>query len=156
MVTLPTTPAEWDSTVSNVRGNITYTSSPGSAKYTTYYTTGAVASSSDGNGHSVSVNTSATNNYAAPSSITNGSLSSAFSWNGDLALTQAVGPNSSTSSYSYDSYARPTTTTSPTGEVTNYTYTNSPPTQTATSSNGRFTTTAMDGLGRPIKLQSVM
>ncbi len=150
---LGSTPRQWDSTVSSYRANLTRSVTPGGVKNATYFTTGALSGSSDDSGHSASVSTSSATNYAEPSAITLGSLTSSFSWNGFLGLTQATGPNSSTSSYSYDSYGRPAQTNNITGQVLNTTYTNSPPTETTTTGT-RWTKTTFDGLARHLKVET--
>jgi hypothetical protein len=86
------------------RGNVTSSTRPGSTVTMTYDYTGAVLSTSDGYGHGATQTRDANRNYAVPSAMTAGSLSSSFSWNGANEMTSTTGPNGATASASYDSY----------------------------------------------------
>ncbi len=135
------------------RGNVTRTVSPGKATNIGYNVTGP-RSSWDDYRHTISQTPDATRNYAVPSAITAGSLTSTFSWTGFLALSSAVGPNSATASFSYDLYARPSQTTAPNGAVTTYTYSSSAPHWKRALTGTRFTKTSIDGLGRTLKVET--
>jgi hypothetical protein len=95
-------------------------------------------------------------NYMAPATVkpqNDTNLQTTMSWTSFIGLSNETGPNGDQVSMGYDAMARPSSSTSPHGAVTNYSYTNSPPTKKATT-NGHWVKTTMDGLGRPIKVES--
>ncbi len=147
---------EWDSSVLNTtaRGNPTMIVSPSGTQTTVYDIAGGVSGSTN-NGISTSVSTTSATNYAAPSQVTVGSLSTSMNYNSFLGLTNETDPNGAQVSIGYDAMARPSSTTSPFGAVTTNAYsdTTSPPTKTTTV-NGRWTKTTMDGLGRTVKIET--
>jgi RHS repeat-associated protein len=149
----------WDSSVTAIRGNVTVSQSPAGTTYTCYDQVGAASKVRSPTGQQVTITNSATNSYAAPIAITQGGLTENLSWNSFLGLTGTSGPNGVSTSVIYDSAARPSTTISPHGSATSYVYGTNPPTITATvgtngGGNGRWTRTTLDGLGRPIKVES--
>ena len=95
----------------------------------------------------------ASRNYAVPSAISTGNLTSTMTWNGAFQPTSATSPTGATTSLAYDAYARPAATTSPYRAITSVNYSNSPPTKT-TVTKQRWAKTTMDGFGRPIKEES--
>lgn len=147
---------EWDAGVQGVtfRGNLCRSITPGGVQYKSLDNTGnTIQSSANGVGSTATID--ASTNYAAPTAMSVGGMSSSMSWNSFLGLTSETGPNGDTVSLGYDANARPTSTTSPFGAVTSTAYgdTGTPPTKTV-SVNGRWTRTTMDGLGRPIKVET--
>ena len=152
----PTDYQEWDSSVqgNTARGNPTTVNSPAGTQTTTYDFAGGVATTTV-NGVTASASTTNATNYAAPSQLTVGSLSTSMSYSSFLGLTNETGPNSVSTSIAYDAMARPNSATSPFGATTTNTYsdTTSPPTMTSTV-DGRWTRTTLDGLGRTIKTES--
>ena len=96
----------------------------------------------------------ANRNYAVPSAMTAGSLSSSFSWNGANEMTSTTGPNGATASASYDSYLRPASRTAPNGSVTTFTYGSSVPYWTKATTGTRWTKTTVDGFGRAMTSES--
>ncbi len=139
------------------RGNLTVTTPVGGPSKTLQYDiTGTAVSATDGLGHTVTVTTSATNNYAAPTAVTpnsNTNLQTTASYTQWLAPSSIVQPNSATSSTIYDTFGRPQQSTSVYGAQTNYTYSQNgtlPMVVTATT-NGHWTETTLDGFGRTIE-----
>ena len=140
------------------RGIVTSSTTLGGLTYLTQIdVTGNVLQSYSSNGVGASSNVNSNTNYAAPSSVTVGSLTSSFQYAADLLPTQATGPNGDSAATVYDSYARPTSTTSKTGAVTYFNYT---PTAVITYTNpninsvGRVTRTTLDGFGRPVMVET--
>jgi RHS repeat-associated protein len=146
------TPPQWDTSVQNVtaRGNPTSVSGPSGVTSVRYDVTGT-ANSMTVNGVATAVSTTTATNWAAPSSLTVGSLEQTMSYSSFLGLTSTTGPNGASVSIGYDAMARPTSVTSPFGAVTTTTYndTASPPT-VVTSVNGRWSQQNLDGFGRTI------
>jgi RHS repeat-associated protein len=136
------------------RGNVTRSESPGRATNMRYELTGAVVHTSDDYSHNATQTTASTHNYAVPSAMTAGSLSTSFTWNGYNAVTSTTGPNSATASFSYDSYARPASKTAPNGQVTNFTYSSSAPHWTLATTGTRWSKTTVDGFGRAVKAET--
>jgi RHS repeat-associated protein len=148
---------EWDSSMQSVttRGNPTTVVSSGGTQSMHYDIAGGVSNTTV-NGVTTTATTTSTTNYAAPSQITVGSLSTSMSYNSFLGLTNETDPNGAQVSIGYDALARPGSTTSPFGATTTITYndTSSPPTANTTINNGRWTRTSMDGLGRTAKVET--
>lgn len=136
------------------RGNVTSSTKPGSTVTMVYDYTGSVLSTSDGYGHGATQTRDANRNYAVPSAMTAGSLSSSFSWNGANEMTSTTGPNGATASASYDSYLRPASRTAPNGSVTTFTYGSSVPYWTKATTGTRWTKTTVDGFGRAMTSES--
>jgi hypothetical protein len=136
------------------RGNPITITSPSGTQMLTYDFAGGVLTNNV-NGLQSSVTSTSATNYAAPSQITVGSLSTSMSYSSFLGLTDETDPNGASTTIGYDVMARPSSTTSPFGATTTVTYsdTSSPPTSTTTV-NGRWTRTTMDGLGRTIKVET--
>ena len=147
---------EWDTLYNfrSVRGNRTTVVTPTTNQSMTYDVTGNAATVTT-NGVTANVSTTSTTNYAAPSTMTVGSLTQSMTYSSFLGLTNDTGPNGASVSLGYDANARPTSSTSPFGATTTTTYadTASPPYSTSTV-NGRWTTTYLDGLGRPLSDQT--
>src|SRR5262249_23047591 len=145
---------EWDQGMKGIqyRGNPTsITTLAGTVTNTIDVTGHTVQSVMNGVTSSSTINSST--NYAAPSQVTTGSLSSTMSYS-FLNLTNETDPNGAQVSIGYDALVRPSTTTSPFGATTTNTYYDgTPPTVTSTT-NGRWTRTTMDGLGRPLLVES--
>src|SRR5450432_2686896 len=120
---------------------------------TQYDNAGNLLQTADVFGVVSNTNVTATTNYAAPSAITVGSLTSSFQYAADLLPTSVQGPNLDTASTIYDSYARPASSTSKTGAVTYFNYINSPA-QVLAYTNGRVSRTTLDGFGRTIKAEA--
>ena len=125
------------------------------AQTVTYsYSYGAVAQACGASG-CVSATTSASTNYAAPSSISTPTYGETLSYNSWLGVTSTTGLNGEQLSMVYDGYGRPRQGVSPYGAVTSYSYSPNnilPVTQT-TQGPGGTTVTTLDGLGRPIRVQ---
>ena len=118
------------------------------------YDIGGNVTSTTKNGLLTSVTTNSSTNWAAPSLMTTGSLSSSANYTPFLGISSASGPNGDTASVGYSGSDRPTSTTAPTGAVTNYTYVDGyNPTKTATT-NGHWVKTIMDGWGRTVETDS--
>jgi RHS repeat-associated protein len=159
---VPTNPSppNWDTSYSTVavRGDVTGSTSINDVSNYAYDQAGNVTIANK-NGITTTVTLSTAAFYAAPSQLSVGSLTSSMDWSSFLGPTSATGPNGDTSTIGYDSSARPLSSTSPYGATTAYTYssgpnnTGNPATSTATT-NGRWTKTIMDGLGRPITVQT--
>lgn len=146
----------YDPTTSMYRGNVTTSVANGVTTRLSYDITGTVKSAWDYYGHTIDITPDSGKNYAVPAVITpnsNSNLAESFTWSQFLGLTSETGPNSSMGAIAYDLFARPSSSTSPHGAVTTYSYTNSPPTTTATT-NGRWVRTTMDGLSRPVKIET--
>ena len=145
---------QWGNPGSTNRGLPVQVISPSGTTYIAYDLSGNVVSTTV-NGIQTSVATSSSTNYAAPSQITVGSLSTNMNWSSFLGPTSQSGPNGDTASASYDGYARPTGSTSPFGATTSITY-NSPPFSSSspatitTTTNGRWSRQTLDGLGHTI------
>src|SRR5262249_11842908 len=123
---------QWDSsyaTSMTTRGNLACSVTTSGSSGRNYDQAGNVVNATS-NGVTTQVSTSASNNFAAPTQLTVGSLSSSLSWNSFLGLTSETGPNGNTSSTAYDAYARPSGSTSPFGASTTVTYSSftNPPT----------------------------
>jgi RHS repeat-associated protein len=162
-ISAATGPREFDSSYTSsvtLRGNLTQSLSPaGTTCLQGFDNTGTLLQAANTLGVVSSATSSISNNYAVPSAITTGSLTSGFQYASNLLPTQAQGPNGDITSTAYDLYARPSSSTSKTGAMTNYYYIASPP-QTLSYTNpnsnpaGRVTRTTLDGFGRPIKVES--
>lgn len=113
--------------------------------FMTYDATGNLLTTSDLYGHAASQTMASANNYAVPSSMTAGSLSTSFTWNGGNQMTVSTGPNSATLLSSYDSYLRPMSRTAPNGSVTTFPYNAM---TTVAKTGTRYTMTTVDGFGR--------
>jgi RHS repeat-associated protein len=135
------------------RGNVTTSYRIDGTTCKAYDIGGNVTASRDPRGRDTTITTASASNYAAPATITTGSMNNSLSWSSFLGLSSDTGSNGDTATTVYDNFARQTQTTSPYGAVTIYTYTTSPPTVTATI-NGRWTKTTLDGLGRTIKVEA--
>ena len=145
---------EWDQGMKSVqyRGNPTSITTLGGTVTNTIDVTGHVVQTT-ANGVSSSATINSTTNYAAPSQVTTGGLSSTMSYS-FLNLTNETDPNGAQVSIGYDAMARPATTTSPFGAaISNTYYDGTPPTATSTI-GGRWTKVTKDGLGRPIKTET--
>ena len=134
------------------RGNLCQTITPGSARHIYYNRAGTVTSTQDAVGHTVTSTPDASRNYAVPSAISTGNLTSSMTWNGAFQLTGSTNPNGAATSLAYDAYARPAGGQSPYGATTSIAYTNSG-TKTVTT-NSRWTKTTTDGFGRAVKVES--
>jgi hypothetical protein len=144
---------EWDTAYSNVfyRGNLACSITPGGLTQVFYDQSGNVVSTNV-NGVTTQVSTASSNNFAVPTQLTVGSLTTTLGWSSFLGLTNEAGPNGDGTSTTYDQYARASNTTSPFGATTTMTYSNftNPPTtgQTVTATtNGRWSRKTLDGLG---------
>ena len=118
---------------------------------------GNVMSSSNSQGVSSSSSLTASTNYAVPSAVTVGSLTSNFVYEPDLLPRQATGPNGDTASTIYDSYARPKQSTSKIGATTYFNYTTSAVisyTNPNLTGAGRVTRTTLDGFGRTMTVET--
>jgi RHS repeat-associated protein len=157
----PTGVTNWDSSYASIsaRGNVTSWATATDYGSTTYDQTGnAVTASQDG--VATQVTTTSATNYAAPSQLTVGSLTTSLDWSSALSLSGVTGPNGDNSAITYDSSGRPSTATSPFGAVTTYGYApgpnnlSNPALSTAWTNSTRFITTILDGLGRTITVQT--
>ena len=154
------TPLEWDSTYAgqSYRGDLTSSTTPGGTS-TFHYDQAGNVTSTIANGFTTTVTNASSNNFAAPTQLSVGSLANNFGWSSFLGLTSASGANGESTSTVYDTYARPTTTTSLFGASTAYTYSvapytsSNPATVTATTSS-RWTRTTLDGFGRTVKVET--
>jgi YD repeat-containing protein len=127
----------------------------GQARYVTSIDiTGNVLAAYDQTGVSVTNNTNSATNFAAPSALTVGSLSSSFNYAPSLIPNSSQGPNGDTATTTFDSYARPASSTSSTGATTYFTYSTTLPAKTLAYTNGRVARTTLDGFGRTIKAES--
>ena len=145
---------QWGNPSSTTRGLPVQVISPSGTTYIAYDLSGNVVSTTV-NGIQTTVSTSSSTNYAAPSQMTVGSLSTNMSWSSFLGPSSQSGPNGDTASASYDGYARPTGSTSPFGATTSITYNNPPfsntsPATITTTTNGRWSRQTLDGLGHTI------
>lgn len=134
------------------RGNVSTTTTPTASYSFARLFTGDVVSGSGPSGVFTSTPTSVTN-YAAPSVITSNNLSTTLTYNNFLGVTQATGQNTESVTVGYDLAARPSQTTSPHGAVTTYSYSIMPNITTVVVNN-RWTMTTLDGLGRPIQVET--
>ncbi len=128
---------------------------PGKVTNLAYNTLGQLAMADDGNGHSVSIDTAGSTNYAEPSAVTpmgNPAWAGGYSYDALLNVTQAAGPNGTTESAVYN-WSQPTQTTGPDGAVTTYEYYDPSPAWRKATINGRWTKTWVDGFGRTIKVE---
>ena len=161
---------EWDTSYGSIstRGDLTCSSTSSGLSYDTIDAAGNILSTNV-NGVATQNSTTSSTNYAAPSQLTIGSLTTNLSWSSFLGLTNDTGPNGDSASIYYDQYARQSSTTSPFGATTSYSYSSftNPPTtgQTVTTtttdnqspepaSSGRWTKNTLDGFGRTIVAQS--
>jgi len=121
---------------------------------------GGNITSSSTNGVTTSSTTTSSSDYAAPVTMTTGSLTNTMGYNGVLAPTSATGPNGESAAIGYDANARPYSTDSPSGAHTAITYndTQSPPVVSAVVSSSNtsphWSRKTMDGFGRTIKLET--
>ncbi|HXI43118.1 MAG TPA: RHS repeat-associated core domain-containing protein, partial [Bryobacteraceae bacterium] len=143
------------------RGNVTTTTVPGAVVNHTYDIDGNEVSRNDGQGHTLAITTDSSKNYAVPATLTpnsNNNLASSMAYTSFLGLQQLTVPNGAFSKTTYDTYGRVATTTSIHGEVVTYAYTYNPSVVTGTVTTGtvtgQWTRTTMDGLGRPIKVET--
>jgi RHS repeat-associated protein len=150
----------WDTSyaTATARGNLTSFTSINNSGLTYYDQTG-MPTSSNQNNVATTITGSASNNYAVPSQITVGSLTSSLNWSSFLGVTSATGPNGDAATISYDTSARPSTSTSPYGATTSYVYSTGPytssnPNTTTATTNSHWTKTILDGLGRTITAQT--
>lgn len=148
------TPQEWDTAYQSIgwRGDPTTVTVSGIQTNSTYDMYGNVVSGTGSNGVTTTASVTSTTNYAAPSQVTVGNLTTSLTYgNLFLGLTNETGPNGTNVSLGYDANARPTTSTSPFGATTTTSYndTASPP-NSCTVVDGRWTQTNLDGLGRAI------
>ncbi|MGH9631655.1 MAG: RHS repeat domain-containing protein, partial [Bryobacteraceae bacterium] len=145
------------------RGNVTKAVTPGSTTNIYPYKTGTVRRVTDAAGHKITIVPDS--DFAAPSAITVGGLTTNLAWTSFLGLSSQTGPNGDTVTIGYDSSARPNFITSPYGARTNYEYTTSPPMVKASlyvdydpwnhqQQPDRWTKTYMDGFGRTIKTET--
>ena len=154
------------STTLTTRSNVTTAVYPNNTVNTTYDITGTPTGANDGHNHAVSVSTSSSTNYSAPSTIQpntgssmDANLASNLTYYGSLTVNTATGANGAQSSATYDSNGRPSTSLSATGATTSYAYTfttgsgtpmlTAPYTTTATT-NTHWAKTVTDGLGRTL------
>ncbi len=144
------------------RGNVCVSYSLSGTRKMQYNRAGAVLQTQDGLGHTVNSTPDASNNYAVPSAISTGNLTSTMTWNGALQPTGATNPNGASTGLYYDIYARPTGSTSPYGSVTGISYTNwspgSPATRVTTADTSattkRWNRETVDGFGRAVKSET--
>jgi YD repeat-containing protein len=150
----------WDQNMKTVgyRGNPTMvTTAAGTTTYT--YAVAGQRTGSNANGLLSSATLGAAQNYAAPTLLSVGGTSNfdqTIQYNNAFVPVAVQGPNSASSSTSYDALGRPVSATSVFGAVTTYSYagsTTNPAVDTVTI-NGRWTKTTMDGLGRPVKVET--
>ena len=132
------------------RGNLTTAIAPGGTRCMYYNRAGTVVLTKDLLNHATSSTPDPSRNYAVPSAVTTGNLTSTMTWNGAFQPLTATNPNGATAGLTYDNYARPVSTTSPYGAVTYFYYSNSPATKT-TVTKQRWAKTTMDGFGRSVK-----
>jgi YD repeat-containing protein len=149
----------WDLAYATIstRGNLTTSTTLNSNKTITYDTAGDPTGVTL-NGVAASITMVGTNNYAAPTALTAGSLTQSLSWTPSIAPASTTGPNGDVTTMTYDTYGRPTGGTSPFGAVTTITYSSAPyttssPAVVTTTVNGRWTSRTLDGLGRTVKVQ---
>ena len=134
------------------RGQVSASVNPAKFTCSQYYIYGfASAVSSDGT--SVTAASTASTNYAAPSTITTQSYGETIAYNSWLGITQTTGLNGETLYLTYDSYGRPSTAVSPYGATTSYSYSTSPPVQQIKNGPDGLTRTTLDGLGRTIRVE---
>ncbi len=136
------------------RGNLTASTTLAGTSYSGYDIGGNVTATQSPSGTVASAGYASNTNYAAPGTITTGSLSESLTWSAFLGLGSATGPNGDASSTTYDSYARPASSTSPAGAVTTYSYASSAPWTVTATTGGKFVKTTLDGFGRTIKSES--
>ncbi len=143
------------------RGNVTKSVVPGATTNAAYNITGNAVSRDDGQGHVLALTVDSSTNFAAPTVMTpngNSNLANSMAYSSFLALQQLTEPNNAQTRVTYDTYGRVATSTTKLGEVTTYAYTYNPTVVTGTvtsgSTSGIFTRTTMDGLGRPIKVET--
>ena len=112
--TIPTGTPNWDSSYATVtvRGDVTSYTSINDVGSSTYDQAGNVTSATR-DGVTTQVTTNSSTNYAVPSQISVGSLTSSIDYSAFLGITSATGPNGDGSSMSYDSSARPSQSVSP-------------------------------------------
>jgi RHS repeat-associated protein len=149
-------PGEHDSTMDSsqiYRGNVTASTTPTASSTASYDITGNQTSGTT-NGVTTSASITSTTNYALPSQITTGTLSSSLSYTALFGVSSQTGPNGDGGTITYDSYGRPASSLSPNGATTTYGYheTSSPPYRTSLT-NGRWIRTTLDGFGRTIKTE---
>ena len=150
----------WDTSYASVtaRGDVTSWTTASDYGTSTYDQTGNVVTASQ-DGVTTQVTTTAATNYAAPSQLSVGGLTSSIDWSSFLGPTSVTGPNGDSSSVTYDYYGRPATSTSPFGAQTTYANPGGPstpsnPAITEVLTNSRWTKTILDGLGRAITVQT--
>ena len=152
---------EWDTSYTpsvTTRGNVCASTVPSGNTQLQLDASGNVLKNMT-NGVNTQVSSTSTTNYAVPSQLTVGSLSSSLSWSSFLGLTNDTGPNGDSSSTYYDTYARPSSSTSPFGATTTVSFNNAPysntnPATIKSTTNGRWSQTTMDGLGHTILTQT--
>jgi RHS repeat-associated protein len=152
-LTLQTTPQGYTCTLYDYLGNTYFTKAPHAPAV-------GVVTAGGNNG----------SNYSLPSQVTpnsNTSLSASLTYTGSFAPSGFLGPNGQVASADYDAYGRVIDSTSVDGARTTYTYSGPgvlPMTQMAQPSiydpygnvnvPHRWTLTTLDGLGRPVSVQS--
>ncbi len=141
------------------RGFLSASVNPATKTCNAYFIYGAISSTNRSDGLTVDSTPSSLNNYAAPQSITTQSSNQSLSYNAFLGVTQTTGLHGEQMTMTYDTLGRPSTATSPYGTpgtpTVTYSYSASgiiPAWQQKTGPDG-VTITALDGLGRTIRVQ---
>jgi YD repeat-containing protein len=111
------------------------------------------------NGVAITQNFNSSTNYAVPSQLSVGSLTTNLSYNSFLGLTNETGPNGDSTSISWLSAGLPSCTTSPFGATTCNGYSGSVVVSQTVGNqgaggDGRWMRSTLDGLGRPILTES--
>ncbi len=160
--------ANYGNGTSPLRGNVTWTEKPWTPYPNVlrtcfgYDVTGAVIRKKEPNGLETISTRDSGKNYAVPSAISVGSLSSTnLSWNSFLGLQSSTPNTGASTSTAYDTYARPTSRTVQAGGR-NVTVNIAYPTLNTTVETipavgtiaARWTRTTTDGFGRPVKVES--
>ena len=133
------------------RGNVTSRWVPGRTTTYTYYTTGAVNTTTDSASGTATVTPTA--NESAPSVITpngNTNLNVSLSYTPFQALTSATGPNGASVWTTYDAYGRVAGGGSTAVGGASVGYSGNLTTETK---NGRWSKSTLDGLGRTIRVE---
>ncbi len=143
-------------TTYTTRGNPTYLTSPGKATTLTYNILGEVIKAVT-NGQTVEWTYSASNNFGAPTQITPNSsanLQTTMNWNTLLQPTSSSTPNGNTAGAVYDTLNRLVYQSGSDG-VAVTTYYNDDVNQSQTVTAYSKSRTTYDGLGRPIKVETL-
>ncbi len=107
----------------------------------------------DSVGSSATMTPDASKNYAVQSAITANGYTTSMQWDSLLNITSETGPNNATATFGYDLVVRRTSSQGPDGDSQSSEY--SVPGRVNISRSGkRFTATYLDGLGRPIKVET--